>query len=251
MGGFHYAHDYDTARAGKRRLNPPPPPPSARQHALRSEAPGETRTETHDDAHTHADHADNGMLMKLGGVRACDTSERAASSPVVQSRPRIACTPRQAATIILMLVAALCASLTLLIRQSVNLTRIEEATVSSSTAALPSSSSPTSGTAPLASPTSPDAQHSEASPPAAQEGGEPDITASATPPGQQDDGRIDINTADAAQLQRMNGVGPVTAQRIIVYRAEHGPYTSVDDLLNVKGIGAKTLEKIRSQAVAR
>ena len=195
MGGFHYAHDYDTARAGERTLNPPPPPPSACQRTLHSAAPGETRTANHD--------------------------------------------------------AALCASLTLLIRQSVNLTRIEEATVSSSTAALPSSSSPTSGTAPLASPTSPDVQHGEASPPAAQEGGEPDITASATPPGQQDDGRININTADAAQLQRMNGVGPVTAQRIIDYRAEHGPYTSVDDLLNVKGIGAKTLEKIRSQAVAR
>lgn len=75
--------------------------------------------------------------------------------------------------------------------------------------------------------------------------------APAPTPAATDDGRIDINTADAAQLQTLNGVGPVTAQRIIDYRNEHGRFSSVDDLLNVSGIGAKTLEKLRAQAVVR
>ena len=66
-----------------------------------------------------------------------------------------------------------------------------------------------------------------------------------------DDGRIDINTADAAQLQTLNGVGPVTAQRIIDYRNQIGRFDNVDQLLEVKGIGEKTLTKFRDQVCAR
>ncbi|MGO2037159.1 MAG: helix-hairpin-helix domain-containing protein [Brevibacterium sp.] len=57
-------------------------------------------------------------------------------------------------------------------------------------------------------------------------------------------GKIDLNTADAAALQTLPGVGPVTAEAIIAHR-ETQPFGSVDDLLLVKGIGPKTFESLR------
>ncbi|WP_433183900.1 helix-hairpin-helix domain-containing protein [Actinoallomurus sp. CA-150999] len=49
---------------------------------------------------------------------------------------------------------------------------------------------------------------------------------------------VDLNTASAAQLDQLPGVGPVLAQRIVDYRAQHGPFRSVDELRQVSGIGA-------------
>ena len=60
-------------------------------------------------------------------------------------------------------------------------------------------------------------------------------------------GLVNINTADAATLETLNGVGPVLAASIIAYRTEHGPFTSVDQLDEVSGIGTATLEDLRSQ----
>ena len=59
-------------------------------------------------------------------------------------------------------------------------------------------------------------------------------------------GTININTATAAELDTLPGVGPVLAERIIAWRNEHGPYPSVDALDAVSGIGAKMLENIRA-----
>lgn len=59
---------------------------------------------------------------------------------------------------------------------------------------------------------------------------------------------INLNTADVAQLEELPGVGPAIAQRILEHREKNGPFTSVDGLLEVSGIGAATLEKIRDQA---
>jgi competence protein ComEA len=56
---------------------------------------------------------------------------------------------------------------------------------------------------------------------------------------------ININTATLKELQSLPGVGQVTAERIITYRTENGPFTTVDGLTKVKGIGKKSLEKIR------
>ena len=58
-------------------------------------------------------------------------------------------------------------------------------------------------------------------------------------------GPVDVNTADAAALQTLSGIGPALAERIIAYRTEHGPFRSVEELLEVKGIGQATLEKFR------
>ena len=59
--------------------------------------------------------------------------------------------------------------------------------------------------------------------------------------------KININTATAEELQTLYGIGPVKAQAIIDYRNENGFFHSVDELINVPGIGPKTLEKIRDE----
>jgi competence protein ComEA len=61
-------------------------------------------------------------------------------------------------------------------------------------------------------------------------------------------GKINLNTADAATLQReLLGIGEVKAQAIVAYREAHGDFASVDELLEVKGIGEATLEKNRDK----
>lgn len=59
------------------------------------------------------------------------------------------------------------------------------------------------------------------------------------------DGLIDINRADATELQRLPGVGPVLAERIIVHRDAVGRFEAVEDLLDVPGIGETRLASIR------
>lgn len=60
-------------------------------------------------------------------------------------------------------------------------------------------------------------------------------------------GMININTAGAEDLDKLSGVGPALAGRIIQYRTEHGPFAKPEDLENVSGIGTKTFEKMASQ----
>ncbi len=58
--------------------------------------------------------------------------------------------------------------------------------------------------------------------------------------------KININTADSTQLQTLSGIGPVTAQKIIDYRENHGRFDSIEDIKNVSGIGEKTFEKLKN-----
>jgi len=59
---------------------------------------------------------------------------------------------------------------------------------------------------------------------------------------------VDINSADAATLQQLlTGIGAVKAKAIVDYRQEHGAFASVDELLEVKGIGVAILEQNRSK----
>jgi comEA protein len=60
---------------------------------------------------------------------------------------------------------------------------------------------------------------------------------------------VNINTADATALAALPGIGPVYARRIVAYREAHGPFRSVDDLLEVSGIGRKRLGALRSLVV--
>ncbi len=60
---------------------------------------------------------------------------------------------------------------------------------------------------------------------------------------------ININRADKEMLMMLSGIGEVMAQRIIDYREENGAFESVEKLLEVKGIGEKTLEKMLSRIV--
>jgi competence protein ComEA len=61
-------------------------------------------------------------------------------------------------------------------------------------------------------------------------------------------GKVNLNAADAATLKReLNGIGEVKAKAIVEYREANGPFASVDELLEVKGIGQATLEKNRDK----
>ena len=68
----------------------------------------------------------------------------------------------------------------------------------------------------------------------------------AAEPGNMPSGVVNINTADASQLALLPRIGEKAAQRIIEYRTEHGPFKKATDLMQVKGIGAKTFEGLSS-----
>ncbi len=56
---------------------------------------------------------------------------------------------------------------------------------------------------------------------------------------------VNINTASADELTALPGVGEVIAARIVAYRRENGPFERIDQIMEVRGIGAKTHEKLR------
>ncbi len=58
-------------------------------------------------------------------------------------------------------------------------------------------------------------------------------------------GVININTAASEQLQLLNGIGPSKAQNIIDYRDNYGPFLTIEQIMNVSGIGSATFEKIK------
>lgn len=64
-------------------------------------------------------------------------------------------------------------------------------------------------------------------------------------PGQSASGKISINTASAEELQKLNGVGPSLSERIVQYRQSHGPFSSIEDLRNVSGIGETRFANIK------
>jgi competence protein ComEA len=61
---------------------------------------------------------------------------------------------------------------------------------------------------------------------------------------------VDLNTATAEQLDALPGVGPVTAQKIIDYRTQNGPFRSVDDLDAIPGIGPARIDNLRGLVIA-
>ena len=70
-------------------------------------------------------------------------------------------------------------------------------------------------------------------------------TAAVSSSAQANAGRVNINTADAATLQTLNGVGESTAKKIVADREANGPYKTIEDLKRVSGIGDKKFENLR------
>ncbi len=60
---------------------------------------------------------------------------------------------------------------------------------------------------------------------------------------------ININTAGSAELQKLSGVGPSTAEKIIDYRKEYGRFNRIEELMNVSGIGEKTFAKLKNRII--
>ncbi len=59
--------------------------------------------------------------------------------------------------------------------------------------------------------------------------------------------KVNINTATAEELSTLEGIGEMKAESIIEFRGNHGHFTKIEDLKNVKGIGDKIFEKIKDQ----
>ncbi|PJM73136.1 competence protein ComEA [Bifidobacterium primatium] len=202
-----------------------------------------------DDPDCGASSAPSTLLSALAGV---DRDDAGADSLLERSSSRDATRlmldGRRSAVIILILVFMLSASLTMLVRQSSHLADSADwgsrATEQTSTAS-PKSSASSQTSPPSASTVQPQPQKASPTPTASPS---PSSSVPSTSPGtaaSNASGLIDLNTATAEQLDTINGIGPVTARRILEHRARNGRFTSVDELLDVQGIGAKTLEKIR------
>ncbi|MGE0450173.1 MAG: ComEA family DNA-binding protein [Vicinamibacterales bacterium] len=58
---------------------------------------------------------------------------------------------------------------------------------------------------------------------------------------------VNLNTATAADLEKLPGIGAKTAQRILEYRQKNGPFKKIEELMNVQGIGEKSFLKLRPQ----
>lgn len=65
--------------------------------------------------------------------------------------------------------------------------------------------------------------------------------------GSQVQGKVNINTASVSEFDSLSGIGPAYAQRIIDYREENGAFGSIEEIINVVGIGESTFEKIKDQ----
>jgi len=64
----------------------------------------------------------------------------------------------------------------------------------------------------------------------------------------EEEDKINLNTASAQELTSLPGIGEVLAARIVAYREEHGPFQTLDDIMQVSGIGSKVVEEIRDLA---
>ncbi|WEV73306.1 helix-hairpin-helix domain-containing protein [Bifidobacterium sp. ESL0798] len=168
--------------------------------------------------------------------------------------PRFVFKPAQAVVVILILVVALCASLTMLVTQAINYNKQQAEASSVTSAVVGGSKTKASGQA-QGNDSKAGGTAGSSSASAGNKGQDSATSSTATPTnpstqaGASSNGNnlVNLNTADSTRLQQIKGVGPVMAQKIIDYRSSIGRFTSVDQLLKVSGIGQKTLEKIRGQ----
>lgn len=203
-------------------------------------------------------------LAKLCMVRR-DGMNPDAQYDAMKKSKRFHYSPVHALTVVLILSVALCASLTMLIKQSMNYVAAQSHyTVSTDKQNGGHSTNTDSGKSVVigddsiasdndetdnkldndsdAEPKDPQSAQSDEQ---LSDNGNADIQNNLQEP--IDSSLLDLNTASSEQLEALNGVGPVTAANIISHRSRIGRFSSVDQLLEIKGIGAKTLEKIRPQ----
>lgn len=237
-------------------ITPPPPPPPPLPPAQ------------HGTSVPASPVAGRPVLGRLAGVNRGDDMVRAresAAAAKLRSRPRVLLSPVHAVTVILLLVAALALSLTLLAQQAISSAAVDGETMAAAVsdhpapqqAGEPSASASAPAPAPVASSTpQSDATAVPAEPAPSQPATDP-VSPQVSPPAASqapapvEDGRVDLNTASAAELDAVKGIGPAIAQRIIDHRRKIGRFTSVDQLLDVPGIGVRTLEKMRGELVVR
>lgn len=126
-------------------------------------------------------------------------------------------------------------------------------------AALTSSEPPKVTTQPTDAPVPPKAapDATQSAPPAPTQSAPPAPAQSAPPTPAQSAPQaataslLDLNAAAQQQLEELPGIGPSKAKAIIAYREQHGAFKSVEDLLNVKGIGPKMLEKLAAHVTVQ
>ncbi|MBW3094063.1 ComEA family DNA-binding protein [Bifidobacterium sp. 64T4] len=216
----------EPAGARERRLQPPCPP------AVPADRAGARKT----------------SMGELSGVRARD-ADITVEQRMRRTSPRLGFTPGHALAAILLLVAVTCASLTLLVRQSLNYAAVNQATGQATVRTYEDTRRDADAASGATRPQ--DAQTQSQEPQATQESRNPGTQETQDAQGSQGaetkDTRINLNTATLEELDSINGIGPVTAQKILDYRARVGGFSSVDQLLEVSGIGTKTLEKIRAK----
>jgi len=63
-------------------------------------------------------------------------------------------------------------------------------------------------------------------------------------------GPVDVNTASATDLQKVPGIGEALAQRIVEFREKNGPFAQVDDLVKIRGIGEKSIVRLKPYLTA-
>ncbi|PST48235.1 competence protein ComEA [Bifidobacterium callitrichos] len=205
-------------------------------------------------------------LSRLTGVHGEDMDGDDFERRAKHGKPRLKFTATHALAAILIMTFVTCVSLTLLIHQSVNYAALGRAGDASKTVdqASPGSEGGETGGDASDGDTGTDA-NTDGQPDSSSQsqnsggttldsGGQTasgDSASSAVPTPapapapDPTDTRVDLNTATLEQLDSIPGIGPVTAQKILDHRRKIGRFTSVDQLLDVSGIGAKTLEKIR------
>ena len=201
-------------------------------------------------------------------IRSEPSAEGKADSQVRRDKPVWSFTPLQALTAILILVAALALSLTLLAQQGRALATgvTVDGSGARSSAAAKSDVNRATNRGKQASGNDPSRNIqgqagseqaklpvSGSPQPAEETGNVPAAPASSASSAKDDQaGRVNINSASQQDLENVKGIGPVKAAKILEHRrAIGGRYTSVDQLLDVPGIGAKTLARLRPYLVAQ
>ncbi|OZG62613.1 competence protein ComEA [Bifidobacterium hapali] len=243
----------------------PPPPPLIKhdQGSVRNQADCQTDSlSPHQSSLLSRHHTSTNRRSSLGelaGVRQSDTTRE--EHRLKRDRPRLTLRPIHAMGIILLLAMLLCASLTMLIGQAIRYEHAMSTTHSSTDLGASNSNSEAEQYNETDSSERDITQHDadnqtetqDTTPAPSNAAPSDDSNEAETAPTNEpvNDDRIDLNTASSEELQTINGIGPVTADRIITHRKSIGRFTSVDQLLDVKGIGAKTLAKIRDQVVVR